>query len=448
MATLNFQFRSIKINAPFTARFQFSNSDKISETNPFGLDFVEGKTEIFVFSNEEIMSNPAVNGKRFWTKYKKYKGSDVEILKRKNRILIEQDDLRSFILTKSETVSEYTKEWLQSSIKEFYNNKKRDADKSVDAPLSLIWHFDNYVKLKTNKIAERTVMKLNDTKNIVLNFQSFLSIKKGYDYIINVDEICPELQYELEAFLNSKKYAHNTIAKTIKIIKTICNYSVNYGIQLHRQYGLVGLSYEEKDVVYLSFEELQQIKNTELPKEYENARDWLYISCFMGQRISDFMRFDKSLMRREGGDYVVDFTQSKTDKKISLLLHPEVVSILAKREMNFPEPISEQRYNEEIKTVCQLAGITEIISGSVLEEVEKGIWRNVKGKYSKYKLVGSHIGRKSYCTNFYSKIPTSLILEVSGHSEERVLLSYIGKKDNTNSRLIKNYYSQIDITKD
>ena len=116
--------------------------------------------------------------------------------------------------------------------------------------------------------------------------------------------------------------------------------------------------------------------------------------------------------------------------------------------MQFPTFILDQEYNEQIKEVCQIAELTEKIEGSILTEVKENIWRNVKGIYPKWQLIGSHIGRKSYCTNFYSKIPTSLILEVSGHSEERTLLAYIGKKDNTNAKMIKNYYSNIDITKD
>ena len=32
---------------------------------------------------------------------------------------------------------------------------------------------------------------------------------------------------------------------------------------------------------------------------YENAKDWLIISCYTGQRISDFMRFGKSMIRHE-----------------------------------------------------------------------------------------------------------------------------------------------------
>ena len=48
MASVNFLLRSSKVNDPFTARLQFNNPLKVSEKNPFGLDFVESKTDIYV----------------------------------------------------------------------------------------------------------------------------------------------------------------------------------------------------------------------------------------------------------------------------------------------------------------------------------------------------------------------------------------------------------------
>ena len=47
--------------------------------------------------------------------------------------------------------------------------------------------------------------------------------------------------------------------------------------------------------------------------------------------------------------------------------------------------------------------------------------------FEKWELVTSHIGRRSFATNNYGRIPTSLLINVTGHSTETMFLEYIGK---------------------
>ncbi len=449
MPSVDFQLRSLKINDPFSARLRFLLPDKQV--------VLESKTELYVFSPDEVLEMPLVNGKKFWKDNRKKKKLELDKQTRIVNILNDQENLRKFILDKCES-NNYsednlpTKEWFQSIVKEYFNNlKKIQFEKDQDEEsLDIQYHFNRYIKLKRNSLAPRTILKLEDTKKIFKGFEEYQSLKKGFDVVNLITEVNPEFQYDLEEYLSKELlYSRNTIAKTIKVLKTICNYAQKRGVQLNKSYGLVSMPYEESDVVYLSFSELQQIKNSDkIPEELEDARWWLYLSCFLGQRISDFMRFNPKMMRKEGEDYYIDFVQEKTNKKIALMLHSEVVKYLQGNNMEFPSPIEEYIYNDQIKDVCKLAGINEKIEGSVLKKVKDRVWRKQKGIYEKWELIGSHIGRKSYCTNFYSKIPTSLLLQVSGHSEERTLLSYIGKKDPENAKMMKKYYDEIDVTKD
>jgi len=43
--------------------------------------------------------------------------------------------------------------------------------------------------------------------------------------------------------------------------------------------------------------------------------------------------------------------------------------------------------------------------------------------------VTSHIGRRSFATNFYGIIPTSYLIYTTGHSTEAMFLNYIGKSN-------------------
>lgn len=58
-----------------------------------------------------------------------------------------------------------------------------------------------------------------------------------------------------------------------------------------------------------------------------NARDWLVISCETGQRVSDFMRFNKKQIRFEVIVPLCEFTQVKTGKIMAIPLSKTVRKI-------------------------------------------------------------------------------------------------------------------------
>jgi len=181
------------------------------------------------------------------------------------------------------------------------------------------------------------------------------------------------------------------------------------------------------DKIFLTIDEIEQIQHKALEQEYLiNARDWLIISCETAQRVSDFMQFKKEQIRYEGKVPLIEFTQVKTGKKMAIPLSKKVMAILKTRKGEFPRQISDQRYNEYIKEVCKVAELNEITKGSK-QKTEGKITRKESGTFEKWELVTSHIGRRSFATNNYGRIPTSLLINVTGHSTETMFLEYIGK---------------------
>ena len=154
------------------------------------------------------------------------------------------------------------------------------------------------------------------------------------------------------------------------------------------------------------------------------------------------MRLTEKNIRVEKGKHLLEFKQVKTGKLMTVPLHPKVLEILKKRNGKFPEPIVDQKYNQYIKQVCRLAKINEIVPGSLKVEItpESKIYRKESGNYEKWKLVSSHIGRRSFATNFYGKIPTTYLIYVTGHSTEQMFLSYIGKSNKDLAMELTNYF--------
>ena len=112
-------------------------------------------------------------------------------------------------------------------------------------------------------------------------------------------------------------------------------------------------------------------------------------------------------------------------------------AILEKNKGEFPRQISDQRYNEYIKKVCKEAGLTALVYGSKMDKKTK---RKVTGMFPKHELCASHIGRRSYATNNFGRVPTSLLRYVTGHSSEGMLLSYLGKSDVDQAVLLAEHF--------
>lgn len=290
---------------------------------------------------------------------------------------------------------------------------------SETIPNKLIEYFDYYAIHKKSTIQTSTYTKLNVNKHLVERFQK--ETKKEYF----IKDVNADFKLKFEEYCKKENYSQNTIARTIKFIKTICYHARNNGIETHFQLNSITAKNQKVEKIFLTIDELELIQNAKL--EFDslvNARDWLIISCETGQRVSDFMRFSKEQIRNEGDVPLIEFTQVKTGKIMAIPLSKKVTSILKKRKGNFPRKISDQRYNEYIKEVCKIAGITTLIKGS---KIDKEINRKETGLFPKYELVTSHIGRRSFATNNYGRIPTSLLINVTGHSTETMFLEYIGK---------------------
>lgn len=61
------------------------------------------------------------------------------------------------------------------------------------------------------------------------------------------------------------------------------------------------------------------------------------------------------------------------------------------------------------------------------------IKRKETGIFPKYTIIASHDLRRSFATNFYSKIPAPLLMSMTDHSRETTFLKYIGLEENRDS---------------
>ena len=416
MASVNFLYRSTKEKSNLNLRLLFRNNGK---------DYVFGAK-----TNIEI-------SKYYWSKQHKKKSKDIDITNKQTDINNELNKIENYVLNAFNSVSIETinKEWLQTQIDYYYNPPKQE--KSI--PTDLINYIDFYINYRKHELKSASVKKFNVIKNKIIRFEKYR--KKQ----ILIKEVNDSFKNEFVIYCKNEIYSQNTIQRELAIIKTFCKHARFLGIETHPQLDSLRLDKAKVEKIYLTFEDLTKIENiskNQLTDSLDNAKDWLIISCYTGQRISDFMRFTDEQIRIEKGEHLIEFTQMKTGKNMTVPLHPKVLEILKKRNGKFPYRISDQKYNDFIKTVCELAKINELIKGSKLLETKKGskTFRKQSGTFKKYELVTSHIGRRSFATNFYGTIPTTFLIYITGHSTESMFLNYIGKSNKDLALEITKYF--------
>lgn len=334
-------------------------------------------------------------------------------------------DLRAKLLShynNTPNKNEINSQWL----KDFINPKAIN-----EVPNKLVDYFAYYELQKRNVLTTASIVKLNVNKKLIERFQT--NTKRVY-LIKDVNE---DFKLSFYDFCVSEKYSQNTIARALKFIKTICYHAESNNIEVSKKLSGLQINTVKVEKIYLDLNELSLIENCkDITKEHLiNARDWLLISCETGQRVSDFLRFTKDMIRYENKKPLIEFTQVKTGKIMTVPLSKKVMNILEKRDGNFPDKMSDQRYNEHIKDVCETAKIKKVIKGGL--QIDN---RKVIGMYPKWQLVTSHIGRRSFATNNYGKIPTALLIGVTGHSTEQMFLEYIGKTDTQKAIQLADYF--------
>jgi integrase len=332
---------------------------------------------------------------------------------------------------------EISKEFLERKIDECFNREKHDDTSLVSYQVQYIIDHSDTRKIQGKSkigLAPNTVKNYQTFKKIIEEFEAF--IKRPLRFI----DLSPELVEKFKNWLLKKKgYAINHAGKSLAFLKSVSKDAEKLGVTIHLNALKIEAfteSNEDRYIVTLSFDELQLIEKAELTRAaLINARKWLLLGCELGQRGEDLMRIRPSDFRKIDEDMIVDILQQKGKKHVSVPITPRAKKIL---DNSFPEKIALQNLNDYIKDVVKAAGIDELLEG---KKYDAGTKRKVFGKYPKYELITSHTCRRSFATNYYKSIPTTVIMGITGHVKESTFLQYINKpKDrDENARLFMKY---------
>jgi integrase len=316
-----------------------------------------------------------------------------------------------------ETLKGYLKTWMTRNV------KKEDPTKENKHTLfNLIERFIDGTVGDTKSPA--TITKYRTSKKHLEAFQ----VKKGFS--VDFDTINLDFKDAFVKYLREDKtvgkgknkriipgLSTNSIHNEIKNLKAFMNMAVEreYTTNTKHTRSSFGVETEETDAVYLTEKEIRNLFKHDFGDNVrlETVKDVFVFSSFVGLRYSDACRIKpKNIVKIDGNDYIKIVSQ-KTGTPVTIPCNDIVLKILEKYNP-LPAPISNQKFNEYIKEVCKLAGLTE--TGRLMTDLEKPL----------YQVISSHTARRSFATNCYKAgMDPRMIMSVTGHKTEKSFNSYI-----------------------
>lgn len=429
MATLKFLLQSKSNNAPIYARLS-----------------IDAKTS-FKRKTREFIDPIFWNAKK--GEPKNIVSGTKEDLERNRDLINRLKKIEAFILDEYRNRKEtdiIQGEWLTEIIEAFYNGGKRTQDLDY-LDIYLDYYSNEVLQFRNSRGKRITASTIEKQRTIINKLKDFAKSQKKR---LKVSDYGLDLSNKFELYLEKQGISKGTIGRYIKYPKTILNHAKSIGIEINDTLQQVKGYTTETPTIFITEKELEQIKSlTFLNDTLERAKNWLIIGFYTGQRASDLFKMNTKMISEMEGFKCITLKQTKTSKGVLIPLHDEVIKVLNKYNGEFPPVFSENIescktiFNEALKSIAKMANLNRIEYGKKWSEEEK---RFIYGNYPLYELVSSHICRRSFATHNYIKVPTPVIMAVTGHKTEKEFLNYIGKDHNEYSKEILSYWRKSQTT--
>ena len=315
----------------------------------------------------------------------------------------------------------YSAEMVIDKLNEFEKPKTKK-----EAPSNILFDFiDKYIQDHTKTREPGSLIVYRSLKNHLQAYQQEMKKKIAFDKIdYSFFQSFQNFLIGRTKTVKGKTFPmlnNTTIAKQLSTVKTFLNYAKKQGINVSDKYKDFKIKKDELEVIALTNEEFEKLFYFDLTnnKKLAQVRDIFCFACSTGLRYSDLDQLKRTHIKQDE----IRLTVKKTKEKLTVPLTPYSIAILSKYEAQHrPLPmISNQKLNDYVKELCQLAGITE--------QVEIVRFRGIKREaitYKKYELIGVHTGRKTFATVSLEKgMSAEEVMAITGHKDYKSFQRYV-----------------------
>ncbi|MBS9774762.1 MAG: integrase [Tenacibaculum sp.] len=338
---------------------------------------------------------------------------------------------------------EITGEWLQFQIDLFFKRvaEHKQSEYVTDNIQYIIDHSNIIQNSKGGEGLGKS--RIQQYKRLKVLFENFEK-KKKVKY--KIKQLNKAVFDEFKKWLSDNKYEANYYTKKASDLKTVCNNAKGRGVEVsddfHGIKTIQAKTYgDDENVITLTLQEIEKIEQLQIDdKELNNARKWLIMGCFIGQRGGDLLnKINKNSFKPYGENYVIELIQQKGNKPIIIPVSPRVKVIF---DNGLPYSIHTQKLNKLLKKICKMANIDTPTMGKVQEKN-----RRVKKIRPKWQYIGTHTLRRTFATLHYGKIPTPYIMSVTGHKKESTFLQYINQSETKHIEVFNEYFKKQETPK-
>ncbi len=299
---------------------------------------------------------------------------------------------------------------------------------------SLIQHLDLFVEEQRRLCSwtDGTVAVFTSLRGNLDEFRSSLLL----------GEVDNQLMLSFLDFLVAHGYNNTTIAKKLSLLKWFLRWCAGKGYykgKAHQTFSprLKGGNYEDKEVVFLTEDELKRLEDYpfEPGSSYDRVRDLFVFSCYSGLRFSDVT----ALTHNDLHDGALHVVTKKTGTAVVIHINSHTERIIAKYADNddgrlLPMMVS-QVVNRKLKEIGRIVGIN-----TPVKLVRHNGSRTAVDYSPKHEVLSFHVARRTFVTMAVRKgIPSQVIMSWTGHRSERMLRPYLAVVDSVKEESMKKF---------
>lgn len=256
-------------------------------------------------------------------------------------------ELRAYIAETDRMIMRVQTEMMENDIPLTAGSLREYIKSGGVKPYDMDMLFDDFINDITPRVSSRTVRK--------------------YQIVINLWKNCSPNMTDLKTatlldgqrfyrFLQDR-YEQSTVSGMATKMKSIFRYAVDGGFLKMNPMANIRISKGEKDVEFLSEEEIESIRKAGMPSPcYERVRDMFLFQAGTGLAYADIAALRKDDVKEENGTYYITKRREKTGVEYTTVLLPFAVDIWRRYGGSLPV-ISNQRYNIYLKIVQAAAGL-------------------------------------------------------------------------------------------
>lgn len=280
--------------------------------------------------------------------------------------------------------------------------------------LSFFQVFDKFLDHQRERKGEASFKKYRTIKR---NLQAFA---KDEGRVLSFEDIDETLGEDFSHWYHKKDYSPNTSGRAMGFLKTFMSWALKRGYHSSRSWEALKKTQVDKEVTFLSMEELLSFKDADLPDHLGKVRDLFCLGCFTGLRYSDLSQLTQDEIQ---GDVLILRTE-KDEDRLEIPITGLAREILDKYAEGLPK-ISNQKGNEHLKKAAQGAELDRKIlvtkwQGGKRADTYKRI----------HEMISWHMARRTFITlSLELGMDPTVIIRITGHSDTKTLKPYLAVTD-------------------